>query len=81
MIEICCGDRWQAYRRFLELGIDCQCKGYCPLLARIDGPNQAIQVWSTTQWISQEHGALKQRLERCWRLDCTAAHTTEARHP
>lgn len=68
MIEIRCADRWQAYRRLLELDIDCQCRGYCPLLARVDTPGQAIQVWSTAQWLSPERRSLSQRLERCWQL-------------
>lgn len=68
MIEITCDDRWQAYRRLTELEIECKCRGYCPLLARVDSPSQAIQVWSTTQWISQDRQQLGQRLERSWKL-------------
>ena len=68
MIEISCTDRWQAYRRLLELDIDCQCRGYCPLLVRVDTPCQAVQVWSTAQWLTQERRSLTQRLERCWQL-------------
>lgn len=68
MIEINCDDRWQAYRRFNELEMDCQCGGYCPLRVRVDTPCQAIQVWSTTQWLSQGREQLSQSLERCWQL-------------
>lgn len=68
MIEISCEDRWQAYRRLTELEIDCQCQGYCPLLVRVDSPSQAIQVWSTTQWIACSRRQLGERLERSWEL-------------
>ncbi|NJN30628.1 MAG: hypothetical protein HC824_09535 [Synechococcales cyanobacterium RM1_1_8] len=41
----------------------------CPLWVRVDSPSQALQVWSTTQWISQSRSLLRQRLERCWVLE------------
>lgn len=68
MIEVNCNDRWQAYRRLTELEIDCRCCSYRPLYARIDSPNQAIQLWSIVQGLSQEQRLLRQRLERCWQL-------------
>lgn len=69
MFEIHCLDRWQAYQRLLELGLECHCRSYAPLWVRVDSPSQALQVWSTTQWISQSRSLLRQRLERCWVLE------------
>jgi len=77
MVEITCEDRWQAYRRLIELDIECTCRGYCPLQVRVDSPSQAIQVWSTTQCISQKRQQLGQRLEQSWQLK-TVSHPTKA---
>jgi len=78
MVEITCEDRWQAYRRLIELDIECTCRGYSPLQAKVNGPSQAIQVWSTTQCISQKRQQLGQRLERSWKL--RAVHPAESQY-
>lgn len=61
-----CPDRWQAYRRLVELGLTCQCRAYQPLLVRVDSPGQLLQVWSILQTLSARREVLILHLDRCW---------------
>ncbi|NJR67659.1 MAG: hypothetical protein HC771_02580 [Synechococcales cyanobacterium CRU_2_2] len=61
-----CPDRWQAYRRLVELGLTCQCKAYQPLLIQVDSPGQMLQVWSILQTLSAQREVLISHLDRCW---------------
>jgi hypothetical protein len=68
MANIHCEDRWQAYFRLRELDIPCRCQPHQPLQVQIDGPHQAMQLWSVMQQANRPRRELAQWLETCWQL-------------
>lgn len=61
-------DKWSIYRRLQELEIPCFCVAYQPLTVQVDGPTEAIQVWSVTQQMIQPRSRQILRLQKCWQL-------------
>lgn len=68
IIDTAWGDRWQVYRRLLELKIPCQCSTGKPLTVTVDTPTAAIQVWSVTRTQSIDRSQLVDWLDRCFTL-------------
>lgn len=65
MVEIDCCDRWEAYFRLQELGIDCECKSHQPLKATVASAHDAIQVWCVTSRLNKSRVELANWLEGC----------------
>jgi len=66
-VTISCNDRWQAYHRLQELGIDCECSGYQPLKVNLQTPTEALQLWSVVRRISDSKQSLVSALYRSWK--------------
>jgi hypothetical protein len=61
-------DRWQLYRRLIELEISCTCSTGKPLEVTIDTPTAAIQVWSVARQQLLERSQMVSWLDRCFGL-------------
>ncbi len=59
-------DRWQLYRRLMELEISCKCSTGKPLEVNVDTPATAIQVWSVARQQMMERSQLVDWLDRCF---------------
>ncbi|NEQ97879.1 MAG: hypothetical protein F6K30_14360 [Cyanothece sp. SIO2G6] len=68
MIQVDCGDRWQAYHRLQELDIPCECRSYKPLLVDVSTAQACVQVWSVVRRTSTSRLDLAQWLNRCLAL-------------
>lgn len=68
MLLIECSDRWQVYFRLQELGLDCQCQSYKPLLVKINSAHDAVQVWSVVNQVSKSKQDLMSWIKQCWQL-------------
>jgi hypothetical protein len=67
-INVARQDRWQVYQRLQELDISCSCTLEQPLRAQIQGPADALQVWSVIQQITAPRQELVFWLKRCWKV-------------
>jgi hypothetical protein len=70
-------DRWQLYRRLMELEISCKCSTGKPLEVTVDTPTAAAQVWSVARQQMMERSQLVDWLDRCFVLD-SARNSGEA---
>ncbi len=68
MMQIDCADRWAAYFRLCELGIDCCCASHQPLQIELNTPHAVVQTWSVMNQITQPRAELVQWLNLCWQL-------------
>ena len=62
-------DRWQLYRRLMELEICCKCSTGKPLEVTVDTPTAAVQVWSVARQQMMERSQSIDWLDRCFVLD------------
>ncbi len=62
-------DRWQLYRRLMELEISCKCSTGKPLEVTVATPTAAAQVWSVARQQMMERSQLVDWLDRCFVLD------------
>ena len=60
--------RWDVFRRLQTLEINCQCSTNEPLLADIDSPIAAIQIWSVVRQCSESRQDLIHWLNNCWQI-------------
>jgi hypothetical protein len=67
-VEISRGDRWQAYHRLQDLGVSCTCLTNGSLVADINSPIAAVQLWSVVRQLTTSRQHLSDALEQCWQL-------------
>ncbi|MEL7494058.1 MAG: Asr1405/Asl0597 family protein [Cyanobacteria bacterium J06554_11] len=75
-VIVSCQDRWQVYHRLQELGIDCQCGGFKPLIVDVQSATEAAQLWSVVNRISESRQSLISRLMKSWELPAAPSHSS-----
>lgn len=61
-------DRWQAYQRLQDLGLQCACAGDGTLSVEVQTVGEAIQLRSVIQQLTASRSELIDWLDLCWQL-------------
>ena len=62
-------DRWQAYQRLQELGVQCWCSADGTLSVEVKTVGDAVQLRSVIQQLTGSRNELLDWLNLCWQLE------------
>nr|WP_290223928.1 Asr1405/Asl0597 family protein [Trichocoleus desertorum] len=69
VIQVSRCDRWQAYQRLQELGVQCWCAGDGTLSVEVQTVGDAVQLRSVIQQLTGSRNELIDWLDLCWQLE------------